>query len=148
MPTVSKAKRQRVITKSPIELTRMALEAAEKALPKYSTPKSRQDFTQAQLFAILVLKAFFNEDYRGIIDLLEDFGDLRKVLGITKLPHYSTLCYAEERIFKKKGANYFKEPSLIDARIWDLLESAWWQQLLWIQQDSNQDTYPDTIITK
>ncbi len=60
------------------------------------------DYTQHQLFAILVLRQFLKTDYRGIIQMLKDFSDLREVLGIKKVPHYSTLCYAEKRLLKKK----------------------------------------------
>ena len=116
----------RLMTKSPIRLAQIALNSARKALPKYSCEDSRQDFTQAQLFAILVLKAFFKTDYRGIIQLLKDFSDLRKTLRLeTKIPHYSTLCYAEKRLLKKKEhSSFFRKPYLIEPGIWALFEEA------------------------
>jgi len=89
------------MTKSPVRLAREALELAERALPRYSNRFSRRDFTQAQLFAILALRQFFKTDYRGIVQLLVDFSDLRKALGLKKVPHYSTLCYAQKRLLKK-----------------------------------------------
>lgn len=101
----------------------MALESAKQALPKYSPGPSRHDFTQAQLFAILVLKAFFKTDYRGIVGILVDLSDLRRVLGISKVPNHSTLCYAEERLLKKGPSDYFSAPFLIEPGIWDLLDS-------------------------
>ena len=60
-----KKPKTRVITKSPVTLARLALKEADKAIPRYSADKSRRDFTQSQIFAILVLKAFFKTDYRG-----------------------------------------------------------------------------------
>src|SRR4051812_8280518 len=75
-----------------------ALRLAREALPPYSATRSRKDFTQHQLFAVLALKTFFKTDYRGIAQLLTDLGDLRKDLGLTKVPHYSTLCYAAARL--------------------------------------------------
>ena len=69
--------------------------------PPYTCPTSRQDFTQAQLFAILALKTFLKTDYRGVAAVLGDFAELRHDLGLTKVPHYSTLCYAERRLLKK-----------------------------------------------
>ncbi len=48
-----------------------------------------------------MLRQFLKTDYRGIIQMLCDFSDLRKVLGLKKVPHYSTLCYAEKRLLKK-----------------------------------------------
>src|SRR5262249_3609810 len=60
-----------------------------------------QDFTQHQLFALLALKTFFKADYRGVIQLLADFAELRDELGLDKVPHYATLCYAAKRLLKK-----------------------------------------------
>jgi len=89
------------MTKSPLRLAREALKLAQQALSRYSNRFSRRDFTQAQLFAILALRQFFRTDYRGIVQMLEDFSDLRKALGLKKVPHYSTLCYAQQRLLKK-----------------------------------------------
>ena len=91
----------RTMTKSPVALVREALKVAQAGLAPYSSPFSRRDFTQAQLFSILVLRQFFKTDYRGIIQLIHDFSHLRGALGIEKVPHYSTLCYAEKRLLKK-----------------------------------------------
>lgn len=91
----------RKMTKSPIALAKQALRAAKAGLDTYSSHYSRHDYTQHQIFAILVLRQFLKTDYRGIIQMLEDFSDLRKVLGLKKVPHYSTLCYAEKRLLKK-----------------------------------------------
>lgn len=91
----------RSMTKSPVALAQEALKVAETGLTPYSSRFSRKDFTQAQLFTILVLRQFFKTDYRGVVRLLHDFSDLRQTLGLKKIPHYSTLCYAEERLLKK-----------------------------------------------
>ena len=89
------------MTKSPVALAKEALQAAKASLAMYSSHYSRKDFTQHQLFAILVLRTFFKTDYRGIIQLLHDLPDLAKHLELKKIPHYSTLCYAEQRLLKK-----------------------------------------------
>jgi hypothetical protein len=89
------------MTKSPLALARTALGVAQKALPSYSSNYSRHDFTQPQLFTLLVLRQFFRTDYRGLISMLEDWSDVRNLLALKKLPHYSTLCYAERRLLKK-----------------------------------------------
>lgn len=88
-------------TKDPIALARVALEAGKEALPEYSCPKSPHRFTQPQLFALLVLKQFFRQDYRGVIAWLSRWKELRDVLGVQRIPHYSTLCYAEHRLLKR-----------------------------------------------
>jgi hypothetical protein len=89
------------MTKSPRAVAREALRLAQDALPPYSAARSRKDFTQHQLFAILALKTFFKTDYRGVTQLLTDLTDLRDDLGLGKVPHYSTLCYAAGRLLKK-----------------------------------------------
>lgn len=50
---------------------------------------------------MLVLRQFLKTDYRGISQMLCDFSDLRKVLGLKKVPHYCTVCYGEKRLLKK-----------------------------------------------
>jgi hypothetical protein len=89
------------MTKSPRAVAQEALRLAKDALPTYTSARSRKDFTAHQLFAVLALKTFFKTDYRGIAQLLTDFADLRKDLGLDKVPHYSTLCYAASRLLKK-----------------------------------------------
>jgi|SRR5579862_3407525 len=91
----------RPMSDSPVALARTALAVARDALPLYSCVKSRHDFTQHQLFAILVLRQFFNTNLRRTIQMLQEWSDLRRELGLTKVPHYSTLCYAQQRLLKK-----------------------------------------------
>lgn len=88
------------MTKSPVALAREALAVAQRALDPYSSARSRHDFTQAQLFAILVLRQFFGTDYRGVAQLLEDLSDLREALELKKVPHFTTLQKAEQRLQK------------------------------------------------
>ena len=91
------------MTKSPRAVAREAYQLAKEAIPAYSSKFSRKDFTQHQLFAVLVLKTFFKTDYRGVVTLLEDFQELRQELDLQegKLPDYSTLCKAAPRLLKK-----------------------------------------------
>jgi hypothetical protein len=89
------------MTKSPRAVAREALALARDAIPPYSSKFSRQDFTQHQLFALLALKTFFKTDYRGVVQMLVDFRELREDLGLDQPPHYSTLCKAEQRLLKK-----------------------------------------------
>jgi len=88
------------MTKSPRAVAQEALRLAQDTLPPYSAVTSRKDFTQHQHFAILALKTFLKVDYRGVVAFLADFAELRDDLGLTKLPHPSTLCYAEARLLK------------------------------------------------
>jgi hypothetical protein len=90
----------RVMSKSPKQVATRALEAAKQSLPAYSATHSPKKFTQHQHFAIAALRQFFRVDYRGIAAILEDSSDLRAVLGLDGIPHFSTLAYAEKRLFK------------------------------------------------
>jgi hypothetical protein len=79
------------------------------ALPSYSHRYSPKKFTQhQQLFTILVLRQFLKTDYRGIIQMFRDFSDLRKLLDLKNVPHYSTLCYAEKRLIKKRAFEVYR----------------------------------------
>ena len=90
----------RRMSKSPKQIALRALEAAKTSLPPYSATRSPKKFTQHQLFAIAALRQFFRVDYRGIAAILEDSTDLQKVLDLQVVPHFSTLAYAEKRLFK------------------------------------------------
>jgi hypothetical protein len=93
------------MTKSPRAVAREALALARQSLPAYTSARSRKDFTSHQLFAVLALKQFLKTDYRGVVQFLRDFAELRGDLGLTDVPHYSTLCYAEKRLLKKGSSS-------------------------------------------
>jgi len=90
----------RAMSKSPKQVALRALEAAKRSLPAYSAAHSPKKFTQHQHFAISALRQFFRVDHRGIVAILEDSTDLRDVLSLRTVPHFSTLAYAEKRLFK------------------------------------------------
>ena len=90
----------RAMTKSAVRLAREALAVGERGLPRYSARTSRHDYTQAQLFALLAVRQFLRTDYRGVVALVAEWTELRRALRLTKVPHYSTLCYAERRLLK------------------------------------------------
>jgi hypothetical protein len=95
--------KRRVSTRSPVALARKALEVARHAMPAYSSKFSKKDFTQHQLVALLVLEQFLKTDDRGVVAYLNDWSDLRNVLGLKpqKLPHPTTLFHARRRLAKK-----------------------------------------------
>ncbi len=66
-------------------------------LPDYGSRYSRRDYTQPQLFALLVLRQFLRTDHRGVVALVAEWSELRRVLGLTRVPHYSTLAHASRR---------------------------------------------------
>ena len=94
------------MTRSPLAFTQKALEIARAAWPAYSSKFSKHDFTRHQHLAILALKTFFKTSYRGIVELLGDWSDLRNLLGLHKLPHYTTLQKAAARLKKKTNMHW------------------------------------------
>lgn len=96
-------------------VARLALDVAAATLPLYSHPKSPRKFTQPQLLACLVLRAYWKLTFRGLEDLLATSGEIRRVLGLTQVPDHSTLQKFEERKVT---------PELVDAAVAQLLEIA------------------------
>jgi hypothetical protein len=90
----------RTMTKSAVALAREALAVGEASLPRYSGPRSRHDYTQPQLFALLALRQALGTDYRGVVTLVAEWREVRRALGLRTVPHYSTLCYAEHRLLR------------------------------------------------
>jgi hypothetical protein len=70
----------------------LAMQLGTRHLADYGATRSRHDFTQRQLMACLILRAYTKTTYRGILELLAISPSLRRQLGLQdKLPHYSTL---------------------------------------------------------
>lgn len=57
----------RAMTKSAVLLAREALSVGRKALSRYSSRFSRRNYTQAQFFALLVLKQILSEASRSVL---------------------------------------------------------------------------------
>jgi len=91
-----------ITSKSPRDVAIVALAAGRDAFSDYSHVYSPHKFTQPQLFACLVLKEFEKKDYRGITQFLSDCPDLRNVLGLRSVPHFTTLQKASRRLLKQK----------------------------------------------
>lgn len=90
-------------SQSPSAIAFVAYEAGKKSLPFWRHEKSPKKFNQPQLFACLVLKSFFNTDYRGIVSILEEHVVIRKILELEHaVPHYTTLQKASQHLLKSK----------------------------------------------
>jgi len=74
-----------------------SLRWAENVLPRYTRSQCPHKFTQPQLLACLVLREYLDTTYRGIIRLLVDSDELRKILRFDLVPHYSTLKHFADR---------------------------------------------------
>jgi hypothetical protein len=95
------------LSKSPTRVVRYALNVANATLPDYAHRYSPRKYTQPQLFACLVLKTFLKTDYRGVAVHLEEHSDLRSVIGLAAVPHFTTLQKASRRLLKRPVAKKF-----------------------------------------
>src|ERR1700692_3086461 len=70
----------------------LAMQLGSRHLADYGATRSRHDFTQRQLMACLILRAYLKTTYRGVLELLLVSPSVRAELGLQdKLPHYTTL---------------------------------------------------------
>jgi hypothetical protein len=108
----------RRMSKSALRVAREALAVGRAALPRYGSRFSRHDYTQPQLFALLVLKQFLRADYRGLVAMVAEWGELRRALGLRKVPHHSTLAHAAPRLLagaERGGPSAAPRPRSSDA---------------------------------
>ena len=96
-------------TKSPRKVAAAAYRFAVDTLPEHSSRFSPKKYTQAQLFVCLVLKTFFNADYRGIVEILNDSPELCKDFGLKIVPHFTTLYKASKRLLRYKNVRRLLE---------------------------------------
>lgn len=99
-------------TKSPRKVLLVAHAVAIESLAPYSHLLSPRKFTQHQFFAILVLKEFMRCDYRKVADLLIECSDLREVIGLESVPHYTTIQKASKRLLKLWSAKSLLESTV------------------------------------
>jgi hypothetical protein len=85
----------KVGTQPPLIIERvagLAMQLGFRHLADYGATRSRHDFTQRQLMACLILRAYTKTTYRGLLEFLAVSPSLRRELGLQdKLPHYTTL---------------------------------------------------------
>ena len=89
-------------SKSPNDVARLAYITAQRCLPAYRHEFSPKKFTQHQLAACLVMKEFFRTDYRGLAELLKDSSDLKRILELKTVPHFTTFQKAARTILRKQ----------------------------------------------
>ncbi len=90
----------RPMSQSPMAGARLAMEIGQAALPRHGSEYSPHIYTLPQWFACLVLRQFFQNRLPRSADLLKDLPELCSMLKLEKVPHYSTLCYAQQRLLR------------------------------------------------
>ena len=88
-------------TKSATEFAKTAYDAACRVFPDFSGRFSPKKFTQPQIATVLALRQFLKLDYRGMATRLSEWKELRDVLDLQEVPHFTTLIHAEKRLLKK-----------------------------------------------
>lgn len=86
------------MSKPAVKVAREALAAGRTALPEHGSRFLRRAHTQAQLFALLVLRQFLRTDHRGVVTLVAEWAELRRAPGISKVPRCSTLAHASRHL--------------------------------------------------
>ena len=89
-------------SKSPNDVAQLAYITAQRCVPAYRHEFSPKKFTQDQLVACLVLKEFFRTDYRGLAEILKDSSDLKRILELETIPHFTTFQKAAHAILQKQ----------------------------------------------
>jgi hypothetical protein len=113
---------------SPRKVLREAYEQALSMLPAYASVFSRHDgFTEAQLFACLVLREHQKKSYRGTEALLADSPEWLADIGVqdAHAPDHNTLWRAFGRLVKRglmnrmldQQAAWAEQQGLIDGRV-------------------------------
>lgn len=70
----------------------LCLESSRNArISLYSSRKSKHTYTQHQLIAVYALMRYTKPHYRDIVSLLELMPDVQKILGLSRIPHYTTI---------------------------------------------------------
>jgi len=103
----------------------VAYHLAKNALPEFSSKFSRKDFSKPQLFACLVLKEFEKKDYRGVEQLLWDWPEARRAIGLAKAPDHTTLHRAAKALFSLPRARKLLDQLVVFARTCRVLASRW-----------------------
>jgi IS5 family transposase len=68
------------------------------SLPEYSSKFSRKDFTLRQHFVLLCMKVKTKQRYREFCEIVDLMPEIKRILDLSKIPHWTTLDKAFLRI--------------------------------------------------
>lgn len=74
-----------------VRVVKLALRLARRCMRDYTHQKSPKKFTQPQLMACLIFKAFLGLTYRRTEELLTLMPAVRDAIGLTSVPRFTTL---------------------------------------------------------
>lgn len=78
-------------------------------IPLYSSKFSRRDYTQHQLLSLEIFREYIGLRYRDFIELVELMDVIKERLGISRIPHFSTLCKFSARISLRLLSKIYKQ---------------------------------------
>jgi len=81
-----------------LKFTEAYMALASRQVPPYSSRFSKHTFTQPQLVVLYCLKIELGVTYRELIDWLEEMPRLQQALGLKRLPHFTTVQKAFQRL--------------------------------------------------
>lgn len=87
-----------IIRKSPRRVPQVAYDTAQEAVPAYIRVNSPRSFTQPQFLAYLVLEEFLRLDYRGFARHLAEHAEMTTIVGLRRIPHFTTFPKAARRL--------------------------------------------------
>ena len=74
-----------------LKFTKACLGVVSRSIPEYSSKYSRKDFTLRQHVVLLCIKTRLKQRYREFCDILSLMPEIQRILGLEKIPHWTTL---------------------------------------------------------
>jgi len=93
-----------------------ALIVGEGALRQHWHKFAPKTYTVPQLFACLVLKEFLKADYRKVWALLKECPELGATIGLTEIPHFTTLQQAFKRLLEGRRVQRLLDETVLLAK--------------------------------
>ena len=103
-----------------IKFTFVSFKMAKKSLKKYSCEKSKHTYTQHQIMALLCLMKRLKVDYRLFTSIIQLVPEIRLILGLKCVPHYTTL----QKFFKRIKSQVIDKIMDLTVELFDI-EGPW-----------------------
>jgi hypothetical protein len=88
-------------------------------VPAYSCSKSKHVYRQEQHVAIVCMMKYFRLHYRSVVQLLELMPSMRRAIGISGMPHYTTV----QKFFKRFSSTLVEHVLRETVRLFGIGES-------------------------
>lgn len=85
-----------------VTVARLAYQLTQRTLRRYSHRNSRHTYTQAQVAACTFMVFYFDRSYRDGEELLKASDQIQRVLALSTVPDYSTLCRMYHKLDRRR----------------------------------------------